>query len=174
LTIQPGVAEKLTVRVGMPDDVHRMMDIALLATSENGFAVPNKIKLLQEIWAALNLRQGIIGIIGNPGEMIEGAALLRIGQTWYSDEPILEEKAIFIHPDYRSAKGGRAARLCEFSKKASDELGIPLTIGVLSNARTAAKVRMYTRIMGPPSGAYWLYNTTTGGHDGAASVANRE
>ena len=35
---------------------------------------------------------------------IEGTVLLRIGQVWYSDEPILEEKAIFIHPDYRSAK----------------------------------------------------------------------
>ena len=168
------IAEKVSVRVGTPEDIHRMMDIALMATSENGFASPNKMKLLQEIWAALNLRHGVVGIIGDPGEMIEGTVLLRIGQVWYSDEPILEEKAIFIHPDYRSAKGGRAARLCEFSKKASDELGIPLTIGVMSNERTAAKVRMYTRIMGPPSGAYWLYNTITGGHDIAAPVAEKE
>jgi hypothetical protein len=156
--------DTVKVRVGTPEDVHRMMDIATLATTENGFALPNTMKLLQEIWAALNLRNGIVGIIGEPTEVIEGAVLLRIGQVWYSDDPIIEEKAIFIHPDYRSAKGGRAARLCEFSKRTSDELGIPLTIGVLSNERTAAKVRMYSRIMGQPSGAYWLYNTKTGGH----------
>jgi len=45
--------------------------------------------------------------------------LLRIGTMWYSDERVLEEKAIFIHPDFRSAKGGRARQLCEFSKKRS-------------------------------------------------------
>ncbi len=167
-------ADKIPVRVGTPEDIHRMMDIAVMATSENSFAALNKAKLLQEIWSALNLRHGVVGIIGNFNEVIEGAVLLRIGQVWYSDEPILEEKAIFIHPDYRSSKGGRAARLCEFSKKVSDELGIPLTIGVMSNHRTAAKVRMYTRIMGPPSGAYWLYNTTTGGHDDVLPAAEKE
>ena len=64
--------------------------------------------------------------------------------------------------DYRNAKGGRARRLCEFSKKVSNELGIPLIIGVLSNNRTEAKVRMYQRIFGEPSGAFFLYNARTG------------
>ena len=83
---------------------------------------------------------------------------------WYSDTPVVEEKAIFIHPDYRSAKGGRATRLCEFSKKVSDTLGIPLIIGVLSNNRTQAKVRMYERQFGKPSGAFFLYGARTGDH----------
>ena len=81
---------------------------------------------------------------------------------WYSDDEILEERAVFIHPDFRAAKGGRARKLCEFSKQVSDELGIPLTIGVMSSQRTAGKVRMYERIFGPPSGAYFLYGTRTG------------
>jgi Uma2 family endonuclease len=82
---------------------------------------------------------------------------------WYSDTMIVEEKAIFIHPDFRAAKGGRAKRLCEFSKQVADTLGIPLIIGVLSNSRTEAKVRMYERQFGAPAGALFLYGATTGG-----------
>ena len=83
---------------------------------------------------------------------------------WYSDNPVLEEKAIFIHPDFRSAKGGRARQLCEFSKQVADSLGIPLIIGVLSNHRTEAKVRLYERQFGKPSGAFFLYGAHTGQH----------
>ena len=150
------------IRAGTPDDVHPMMEIALMACSENGFTRPNPEKLLADIWPALNLDRGIVGIIGAPGETIEAAILLRIGSIWYGDDPLLEERAIFVHPQYRNAKGGRAARLCEFSKHVSDSLGIPLTIGVLSNERTEAKVRMYSRIMGKPAGAYWIYGASTG------------
>lgn len=155
-------ADKVHVRIGTPDDVHPMMEIAMLACAENGFANPVPEMLLQHIWAALNLDHGICGIIGEPGAQIEGTVLLRVGTPWYSLDPVIEEKAIFVHPDFRAARGGRAAKLCEFSRDTSDRLDMPLTIGVLSSARTAAKVKMYTRIMGPPSGAYWLYGVKTG------------
>jgi hypothetical protein len=87
---------------------------------------------------------------------------------WYSDADVLEEKAIFVDPEYRSAKGGRARRLCEFSKQVSDKLGIPLIIGVLSNHRTEAKVKLYERQFGKPSGAFFLYNAQTGHLQAAA------
>lgn len=152
--------ELLHVRVGIPADLDGMMEIGLQACVENGFVNVNPYKLLQDIYPALHQDHGVVGIIGE--EMIEGAVLLRIGTMFYSDDPVLEERAIFVHPQYRQAKGGRAARLCEFSKHVSDELGIPLTIGVLSNERTAAKIRMYRRILGEPTGAYWLHNARTG------------
>jgi GNAT superfamily N-acetyltransferase len=145
-----------------------MMDLAMQACDENGFVDPNPQKLLAEIWPALNLDNGIVGIIQDEGAGLEGAILLRVGTMWYSDAQVLEERAIFIHPDYRSAKGGRARRLCEFSKRTADGLGIPLIIGVLSNHRTEAKVRLYERQFGRPSGAFFLYNATTGVHRTAA------
>lgn len=156
------MADELKVWVGTPDDVEDIMDLAISACAENGFVQPNPMKLLAEIWPALNRDRGIIGIVGVPGQKPHGAILLRIGNIWYSDDEILEERAVFIHPDYRSAKGGRARKLCEFGKKVADELGIPLTIGVLSNERTEGKVRMYERIFGKPAGAYFLYGVRTG------------
>ena len=158
-------APLVRVRIGTPADVHDVMAVAIMACEENSFATANPIKLLADIWPALNLDHGAVGIIGELGEQIEGVVLLRVGHIWYSDDALLEERAVFVHPQFRQAKGGRAARLCEFSKRMADELGLPLTIGVLSNDRTKAKVRMYSRIMGEPSGAYWLYGVKTGGHD---------
>jgi hypothetical protein len=161
------MAVKLNVRVGEPEDVDDVMSLALSATEENGFVNPSSAKLLNEIWHGLNLEKGVVGIIGERGKP-EGAVLLRVGAMWYSDHEVLEEKAIFIHPDYRSAKGGRARRLCEFSKQVSDSLGLPLIIGVLSDQRTEAKVRLYERQFGKPSGAFFLYNARTGAFQAAA------
>lgn len=156
------ISTEIRVRVGTPEDVHPMMDLALQACDENGFLNPEPAKLLNDIWAALNQDHGIIGIIGAPGGVIEGAVLLRIGPNWYSDDKMIEEKAVFVHPNFRSARGGRAKKLCEFSKQVSDGLGLPLCIGVLSNSRTAAKVRLYERMFGEPAGVYFLYNAHTG------------
>lgn len=151
------------VRIGGPDDIDGMMSLALAACAENGFVNPNPQKLLAEIWPALNKERGLVGIIGMPANPLEGAILLRIGNMWYSDDLVLEEKAVFIHPDYRAAKGGRARRLLEFAKQTADGLSMPLVIGVLSNWKTEAKVRLYERQFGKPSGAFFLYGATTGG-----------
>ena len=152
----------LKIRLANPQDLDEIMSIAMMACDENGFLNPNPAKLAGEIWPALHQDHGLCAVIGKPGGMIEGLVLLRIGNMWYSDSQVVEEKAIFIHPDFRSAKGGRASKLCEFSKKVADSLGIPLIIGVLSNHRTSAKVRMYERQFGPPSGAFFLYGAQTG------------
>jgi len=154
----------LHIRVGVPEDIEEIMVIAIQAAEENGFLEANPRKLAEEIYPALCQDHGIVGLIGRKGEAMEGIVVLRIGTMWYSDTPVVEEKAIFIHPEFRSAKGGRATRLCEFSKKVSDTLGIPLIIGVLSNNRTEAKVRMYERQFGKPSGAFFLYGAKTGDH----------
>jgi hypothetical protein len=161
------MSEELQVRVGDVSDVDDVMALALSASHENGFVQPSPQKLLAEIWHGLSLERGVMGIIGEKGKA-EGAVLLRIGSMWYSEQEVLEEKAIFIHPDYRSAKGGRARRLCEFSKQVADSLGIPLIIGVLSNHRTEAKIRLYERQFGKPSGAFFLYNAHTGAFRDAA------
>ena len=102
------------------------------------------------------------GIIGNPGEPAEGFIILRIGKMWYSHSDVVEEKAIFVHPDFRAAKGGRAKKLAEFGKSVADKQGLPLIIGVLSNHRTKGKIRMYERLFGEPAGAFFLYNAQTG------------
>ena len=146
------------VRVATPDEVDAVMELALMGCAENQAQPHNPAKVLQDVWAALNLDHGIVGVIGPPGaQPLEGAVLLRIGTMWYTDAAHIEERAIFVHPQFRGARGGRAARLAEFAMDTADRLGLPLSIGVLSDHRTAAKVRLYRRILGEPDGAYWIY-----------------
>ena len=155
------MSDELVIRIGTPNDLDEVMALAIAASEENGFVNPNPLKLLAEIYPALNRDHGLMGLIGKPGGKVEGVILLRMGTMWYSDQEVLEEKAIFIDPNYRSAKGGRARKLCEFAKTVADGLGIPLIIGILSNHRTEAKVRMYRRTFGVPSGAFFLYGAST-------------
>jgi hypothetical protein len=155
---------ELTVRTGTLADLEEVMELAIMASDENGFLEASPARLVSEIYPALMQDHGICGLIGQSGGIIEGVVLLRIGPMWYSDPSnlVVEEKAIFTHPDYRDAKGGRARKLCEFSKKVADDLGIPLVIGVLSHERTRSKVKMYERVFGEPAGAFFLYGVKTG------------
>ena len=154
--------DDVSVRVGTPEDLDGVMELALMVCKENGIFEPNVQKILYDIWPSLHQEHGIIGVIGHPGESIEGFVLLRIGQMWYSDSPILEEKTVFIHPKFRRASGGRARKLCKFSKQVADELGLPMVIGVLSNSRTSGKMKLYESEFGNPAGGFFLYKTKTG------------
>lgn len=149
--------ENLEIRLASVADMDEVMRLAIAAAQENGFLNASAALLAKEIWPALNQDHGLCPVIGPPGGAIEGLALLRIGAMWYSEATVVEEKAIFVYPEFRSARGGRARRLCEFSKHVADSLGVPLLIGILSNTRTEGKVRMYKRIFGEPAGAFFLY-----------------
>ena len=154
---------EISVREGVAEDFNELMRLAVDATRENAFVEPDIEMLAQHMYAALTKQMGVAGVIGGgPGEKLEGMIILRIGNMWYSQEPILDEKAIYVAPEFRSAKGGRARKLAEWAKDVSKNLGIPLAIGVLSNSRTEAKIRLYERVFGAPAGVYFLYNAKTG------------
>jgi len=156
------MTNEVRVRVGTPDDMPELMRLYDEVAKENGISQPDFDRVAAEIWASLHQDHGIVGVIGEPGNPLEAFVLLRIGQTWYSSETIIEERTVFVSKKYRSAKGGRARRLCEFSKKVSEELGMALLIGILSNQRTNSKVELYKRVFGEPAGAFWLHNAKTG------------
>jgi hypothetical protein len=96
--------EDLGVRIGTPEDVDKCMNLALAACEDNGFVVPNPVRLLNEIWAALNKDHGLIGIIDGENGVAEGAVLLRITTPWYSDTQMIEERGVFVAKEFRSGK----------------------------------------------------------------------
>jgi hypothetical protein len=157
--------EDIKVRIATPDDLDGIMELARLVNEENGVFRMNEKKVVQMLWPALTRTGGICGIIGNRGESLTGLVLLRISSYWYSDDQFLEEMCVFVHPNHRwGKKGHRARKLCEFAKKCSEELNMPLMIGVLSNTRTESKVKLYSHHFGEPAGAFFLYGIKTGEH----------
>jgi len=156
------IYDDLKLRLGTPEDMREVMDLAIAAAKENGLLQANPVLLAQTVWPKLNLMHGMIGCIGRPDGRIEGIVVLQIGKLFYSDETCLEELVLYIHPDYRNARGGRASKLIEFSKSAAEKLELPLLIGVLSSIKTEQKRKLYERALGPPSGNYWVYGRKTG------------
>ena len=154
-------ASQIHVRTATPEDEEGIMGLARLVNSENGVFKMDENKVLSVVRPSLYLQGGIIGVIG-PKDYLEGVVVLRVSQYWYSNASFLEEMCVFVHPNYRAAKGGRARKLVEFAKKASEKLELPLMIGILSNSRTDAKTRLYERQFGPPAGAFFLYGASTG------------
>jgi N-acetylglutamate synthase-like GNAT family acetyltransferase len=155
-------ADALEIRLATTADLEEVMRLAFMAHSDNGFVDCNAERLINEIYPALVQDHGIFPVIGPPGGPIQGFVLLRIGTLFYSTQPCLEEKCLWVHPDYRAAKGGRAKKLLDFTKKAADSLRLPLIIGIMTTKRSAGKVALYTREFGQPAGAFFLYGAECG------------
>jgi hypothetical protein len=158
------IYDDLKIRLGTPDDMREVMDLAIAAAKENALLTANQVLLAQAIWPALNQNHGLVGCIGKGNGEIEGIVVLNIGTLFYSDEMCVEERVVFVKPEHRAAKGGRARKLCEFSASVAKELDLPLLIGVMSSEMTRQKVELYRRVFGEPSGAFWVVGRKTGGH----------
>lgn len=154
---------EILVRRGFAEDFNEVMRLSMNSATENALVRPDEMILAESVYAFLTLQGGIVGVIGGlPGEPLEGMIIMGLGSPWYSHEVTLEEKVIYVAPDFRSAKGGRARKLVDWAKGVSENLGIPLTIAVLSNSRTEAKMRLFERAFGSPAGVFFLYNGKTG------------
>lgn len=83
-----------------------------------------------------------------------GALGLIISRMWWSDDPLLQERFVFVHPAHRRAPHART--LLQTAKDTAADMGLPLLIGVLSNIRAAGKARLFQRVFGAPAGASFL------------------
>jgi GNAT superfamily N-acetyltransferase len=110
---------------------------------------------------AFDRKGGILAVIGEPGG-IRAMSYIEITRAWYTRENHIEELFCWVHPEHRKSDYGRL--LIEYAKKCSDDISenagikVPLLMGVLTNRRMEAKVRLYRRHFGPPAGAVFVHN----------------
>jgi len=163
------------VRLAKPEDSMEIWRLFLQAHNENSMfpLSPNKVQWLMN--RVLNPDsiplgdtgpRGIIGVIGPTGAL-EGLVFLLIGQFWYSDERHLEELIVFTDPEHR--KSHHAQAMIEWMKDQVKNTGLSLVTGIMSNHRTEAKVRLYSRML-PKVGAFFFL-TPKGASSSAALVA---
>lgn len=122
--------------------------------AENAMFSMNDAKVTAMLEKAFTQQGAIIGALGATGH-IQGAIFMLLSSFWYSNDFCLEELFSYVRPEYR--RSTNAKELINFGKRCSDELGIPLVIGVVSNERTKAKVGLYQRQLSDPCGAYFLH-----------------
>lgn len=141
-----------------------IMEICKQNHGENGQFSLSLPKVHDMVARAFDGRGAIIGAVGAP-DRIEGAILLLITQFWYTEDWCLEEIFNYVRPEYRRTT--HAKDMISFGKRCSDELNIPLVIGVVSNERTRAKMELYRRQLGEPVGGYFLHRPASAGHQTA-------
>lgn len=142
------------VRLATWADEPDVLDICRDLHKENGVFEISEPKLRAMLKRAFDRENGLVGVIGRPGEL-EAIMFLVISTLWYSDQFVMEELFSFVRPEYR--RSAHAKTLIEWAKKCSDAVKLPTIIGVLSNTRTEAKVRLYQRQLGKPVGAYFIH-----------------
>jgi len=146
------------VRLALPEDLEEILEMGRQLHAENGLMNLDEDMIRQAAEAAILHNQGIFAVIGkNP---VQAMIFLGLRQYWYSKELHLEELLAFVLPQYRKSDNAKA--LIEFAKSAALKLGVPLLIGIVSNDRTAQKIRLYRRRLGEPAGAYFIFNGRTG------------
>ena len=142
------------VRLAVPEDKLAVFELCKMLHAENGL-FPMDDDLVQEtMMKGINRNGGVLGVIGPVGGPLEGVIYMTILNFWYSRKPHLAELFSYVPPEHR--KSNHAKVLIEFAKQCATD-DIKLVIGVISNNRTEAKVRLYERRLGKPVGAFFLY-----------------
>lgn len=142
------------VRLATVEDVPNLMDLMRTACGEDGQHPIDEEKVFAMVQRYLHKGGALIVVIGEVGKPV-AYLLMVVDQIWYSTDYQLLELSLFVHPDHR--RSDYAKQLMAFSKQASEGLDLDLTIGVLSNERTEAKVRLYKRQF-KQVGAFFVYH----------------
>ena len=157
MTATPSVVRKAT-----PFDAPEIWRLFLQTHRENGLfsLAPQKVTSFMD--RALHPERiplndlgprAQIGVIGPQGKL-EAVVFVLVSSFWYSDDMHLEELLVYVDPEYRKSR--HAVACIGWMKGLSDSLQIPLITGIISKERTAAKIRLYDRML-PRIGAFYLY-----------------
>lgn len=142
------------VRLATPKDEEKILDLLMLMHEENGLFEMDNDSVREMVRKVLNRENGIIGVIDGEEE-IEAALCLVIDKLWYAKTWCLNDVFNFVAPKYR--RSTRAKSLISFAKSYSDQVGIPLLMGIVSNVRTEAKIKLLERQL-QKAGAFFIYN----------------
>jgi hypothetical protein len=144
---------KPVVRIARPEDWTEIMQMCAELHDENGALDVSWPKVEVAIARGINNDQAMIGVIGKTGS-IEGMAYIRFSTMWYSETIIFEELFVYVKPEFR--RSPNAKTLLRWMRATKEKLGVRLIIGVISNAKTQAKLRLYEREFGQPVGGFFF------------------
>lgn len=146
------------VRLAVPQDESGIMACLKLKNSEEGIFGYSERRTQETVHGVLHPNGSglspMIGVIGS-SEDIQATICLTLSQLFDTEEWHLGELWNYIRPDCRAK--GHINGLLRFATECSDKVGIPLLSATVSNKRTAARARIYEKVMGPPIGAFFAY-----------------
>ncbi len=134
------------IRIATGDEEEDIVRICKELHAENGkFFAASDEKIRFNLARAFNKKGAMLPAIGPKGA-IEALGYVSIEQFAWSDDWHLSEWFNYVKPDFRKSQHAKA--LLRWEMGASDQMGIPLWVGVVSDIRLAAKLRLYRRVFG--------------------------
>jgi GNAT superfamily N-acetyltransferase len=143
-----------SVRLAVPADEDKIISMISLLHDENGLFPLSRQRVRDYMQRYFRKEGALIGVIGEIGDPV-GSIYLEIGQPYYSDAWYLNEAWNFVHPDHR--RSDYAKKLLGWAKATSDTMKLPLMVGIVSNHRTEAKIRLYEKQL-EKAGAFFVWN----------------
>lgn len=145
-TKRPHNHQPSVIRIATGDEEEDIFRLCRELHNENGYYFAfSEHKVRENLRRAFNKQRAMIPVIGPKGA-IEALGYVSIEQFAWSDDWHLSEWFNYVLPDFRRSQ--HAKSLLQWEKGAADQMGIVLFIGVVSDVRLAAKLRLYRRILG--------------------------
>lgn len=133
------------VRLATQADEPALMDHCRIIHADNGACSFSERKVAETILIATRNGGGIIGVIdGKDG--FEASIFLMLDQFYYSEDWILRERWVFVHPDHR--KKQHFDRLIDYARACQAKMSdggefMPLFCGIGTKTRVMAKIRLW-------------------------------
>lgn len=143
------------VRLAQKEDEPGVLEMCRRLHTENGLFSLNEDKVKQCLQAHFHRKGAIVGVIGMPGQL-EASTCLELTTFYYTDDWHLAELWNFVDEPYRHSPNAEA--LIQFGKDCAVQMKVPLFTGIITNRRMTGKVRLYRRLLGYPTGAFFVYN----------------
>jgi GNAT superfamily N-acetyltransferase len=140
------------LRGGTIADLPRVLDLLVMLHTETPHARLSLSRL--EEGALECLQSGIVILSTTLAGEVVGTLGLCIETPWFSEEEWLCDRWMFVHPAHRRTPHART--LLDAAKRLAEEQGYRLQMAVTGyGPRTAGKVRLFSRVLGEPTGAIW-------------------
>lgn len=149
------MTENPTVIGATLSDLPEFMRLFKVMHSENGLFDLDEDCVVETFDRAVKNKEGVIGLIKGPDNDIRAMLMMLITRYYYTTQFHLEELFNYIALPWR--KTNYADTLLRYAIHCQQQLKIPLVIGVLTGHRMEAKVRLYRRRLGMPSGAFFVH-----------------
>jgi hypothetical protein len=128
-----------------------LMDATRAAHEENGQHQISVDKCAKIVWRGVTKQQALMAVIGDP-LLVKAFISLEIDPVYYSEDYNIFERILFVRKEFR--RHNHAARLIRYAKHVSDEMGMDLMVGIISDHRLEAKARLYERELA--KGGVWF------------------
>lgn len=150
------MAELPVVRMASPFDEDEIVAMCQRLHAENGLFTLNLEKVRECLRHCWERKGTVVGVIGRPGA-IEASTCLVLSDFYYTKDWHLAEMWNFVDEEHRRSRNAEA--LVEFGKDCARKMNMPLFTGIITNKQMAGKVRLYRKLLGYPTGAFFIYNT---------------